>query len=350
MSAGRGLAPGAWRKVAVAVAAVLVVGGIGAVLGLSYLGVVSRDVRVEAHLPDLGDTLGRGAKVRYHGIIVGYVVDLDRRSDGYSVELLVNSEHAESIPASATVRVLPSTLFGSEFVELLGEGAASPDLALASGDVLEADSTEGSLRLMESFDTAERLIKSVDVEQLTAATSRLAEALDGHGEDVGEFIERADAYVTTLDDDSELFFGTLSASASALDTLADIEPDLVSAAEHARTTAGTVVAKRQEIRRLMVSGTDLADSGTDVLDDHGDTLVDLVLTSAVPMDTFAAHDADLRLILARVPNVLHNGATSIDEASIQMEGMVGVDPYDPYTSADCPRYGTFAGSNCGGGQ
>jgi hypothetical protein len=33
-----------------------------------------------------------------------------------------------------------------------------------------------------------------------------------------------------------------------------------------------------------------------------------------------------------------------------MEGMVGVDPYDPYTSADCPRYGTFAGSNCGGGQ
>ncbi len=347
MSTRWGLADEAWRRIVVAVAAAVVVGVTGLLLSASYLGIVSQDVRVEARLPDLGDTLGRGAKVRYHGIIVGYVVDLDRVSDGYSVEMLVENEHAGSIPASATARVLPSTLFGSEYVELLGDKGGSVE-ALESGDVIEADTSQKSLRLMESFDTAERLIDAVDVEQLTQATSTLAEALDGNGEAVGEFIERADRYVTTLDGDSELFFGTLAATAEALDTLADIEPDLVSAAEHARTTADTIVAKRSQIRRLMEGGTDLADRGTALLDEHGDALVDLTRTSAVPMSIFAEHGPNLRLILARVPNVLHNGATAIDESSIQMEGQIGLDPYDPYSSADCPRYGTLAGSNCTG--
>ncbi len=344
-----GLADDAWRRVVAAVVAAVVLGGTGLLLSASYLGIVSQDVRVEARLPDLGDTLGRGSKVRFNGIIVGYVVGLERLSDGYRVEMLVENEHADSIPASATARVLPSTLFGSEYVELLGDGVTSGRTAMKTGDVIRADTTQESLRLMESFDTAERLIDAVDVEQLTAATSKLAAALDGNGEDVGRFIERADRYVTTLDGDSDLFFGTLAATAEALDTLADIEPDLVSAADQASTTARTIVAKRAQIRRLMVSTTGLADRGTALLDEHGDKMVDLTRTSAVPMDIFAEHGPNLRLILARVPNVLNNGAAAIDEASIQMEGMVGVDPYDPYTAADCPRYGTLAGKNCLGG-
>src|SRR5690242_12448002 len=133
----------ALRKVAVAVAGLLVFGGAAAYLGLSYLGVVSRDVRVEATLPDLGDALGPGAKVRYHGIIVGRVVSVDRGSDGYRAEILVQKQHAETIPAGATARVLPSTLFGSEYVELLGRGV-SAGRHLESGDRVKADETAAS--------------------------------------------------------------------------------------------------------------------------------------------------------------------------------------------------------------
>ena len=335
----------ALRKVAVAVAGLLVFGGAAAYLGLSYLGVVSRDVRVEATLPDLGDALGPGAKVRYHGIIVGRVVSVDRGGDGYRAEILVQKQHAETIPADATARVLPSTLFGSEYVELLGRGV-SAGRHLESGDVVTADETAASVRLMESYDTADRLIRSLDVEQLTTATSRIAAAIDGHGEDVGRFVERADEVLAAMQDDEDLFFGTLRGTTRAMAVIDSIEPDAVSGARHTATTADTLVAKRATIDRLLTSSAAVADRAGRLLHQHADTGVALASTSAGPMRTFAAHQLDLRLVLQRVPNVLHNGATSISDSAIVLEGQIGLDPMNPYTSADCPRYGSLEGSNC----
>jgi virulence factor Mce-like protein len=333
------------RRVAVAVVGLVVFGGVATYLGLSYLGVVSRDVRVQATLPDLGDALGPGAKVRFHGIIVGRVVSVDRRQDGYAAELLVQRRHADTIPAGATARVLPSTLFGSEYVELVGKGvSAGPHLE--SGDVVKADTSASSVRLMESYDTADRLIRSLDVEQLTTATSRLAAALDGHGDDVGRFVERASSVLAAMQDDEDLFFGTLRGATRAMQVLDSLEPDAVSGARHTATTSRTVVAKKETIDRLLASSAAVATRAGRLLQQHADAGVALVNTSAGPMRTFAAHQADLRLILQRVPNVLHNGATAISDSAIVLEGQIGVDPMDPYTAADCPRYGALEGSNC----
>jgi len=335
----------ALRKVAVAVAGLLVFGGAAAYLGLSYLGVVSREVRVEATLPDLGDALGPGAKVRYHGIIVGRVVSVDRRKNGYSAELLVQRQHADTIPSGATARVLPSTLFGSEYVELVGRGvSAGPHLE--SGDVVTADTTSESVRLMESYDTADRLIRSLDVEQLTTATSRIAAAIDGHGEDVGRFVERANEVLAAMQDDEDLFFGTLRGATRAMEVLDSIEPDAVSGAKHTATTADSLVTKRRTIDRLLASSAAVADRAGRLLHQNADTGVALATTSAGPMRVFAAHHLDLRLVLQRVPGVLHNGATSISDSAIVLEGQIGLDPMNPYTAADCPRYGSLKGSNC----
>jgi virulence factor Mce-like protein len=276
---------------------------------------------------------------------VGRVVSVDRRRDGYAAELLVQRRHADTIPAGATARVLPSTLFGSEYVELLGKGV-SAGAHLESGGVVKADTSASSVRLMESYYTADRLIRSLDVEQLTVATGRLAAALDGHGEDVGRFVERADSVLAAMQDDEDLFFGTLRGATRAMAVLDSIEPDAVSGARHTATTSRTVVAKKEAIDRLLTSSEAVAARAGRLLHKHADAGVTLVNTSAGPMRTFAAHHADLRLILQRVPNVLHNGADAISDSAIVLEGRIGADPMDPYTAADCPRYGSLEGENC----
>ncbi len=83
--------------------------------------------------------LGPGAKVRYHGIIVGRVLRLSEHGTGYRLYLLVDDEHSRSIPSTATARILPSTVFGSEYVELLADKDAAADDHLVAGTVIAAD-------------------------------------------------------------------------------------------------------------------------------------------------------------------------------------------------------------------
>jgi phospholipid/cholesterol/gamma-HCH transport system substrate-binding protein len=334
------------RSAALALVALTVFTLGGGWLGLSYLGVISTDVKVAATLPTLGDSLGPNSKVRYHGIIVGRVLTVSEARDGYRANLLIKASHAEQIPPDATARILPSTLFGSEYVELVAERDATDD-HLASGDVLVADTSREAVRLMDSFDTAERLISAVDVEQIDRAVSTMGAALDGHGDDLAAFLHRSDRYVTTLNGDADLAYENLGLAADALDVVADVEPDLVASLEHARTPARTLVEKDAVVGEVLGSSVVLSGHVRELLDLHGDDLVTLNDRTAPLSAMLAKHRDAARLVMQRAPKVLHNGANGVDENAIQMEGMIGLDPMDPYTADDCHRYGTWTGSNCG---
>ncbi len=337
------------QRFAVGLASLAVLGGSAGWLGLSYLGVVSRDVRVTADVVSLGDTLAPGAKVRYDGLVVGRVQAVDLDDDGPVVTLLIDPDHADAIPSDATARVLPNTAFGSEYVELVGNPTSAVDgTRLEAATHLEADTSEETLQLMASFSEAQKLLAAIDSEALSRATGDLAAALDGRGERLGEFVERADQLVTAVNDDAPLIYGTLSDAAAAADVLAGLLPAAADAAEHARTTAATVVERENDLATLVDSSGELVAAGDVFVVNHTPALVSLLATTDGPLRILADHPTELQSILAGAPSVLHNGGSSIDESSIQMNGLIGLDPLDPYTALDCPRYGTLAGGNCGG--
>lgn len=339
----------AWQRVLAGLTTMVVLGGVGAWLGLSYLGVVSRDVRVTAEVAALGDALGPGAKVRFDGLIVGRVQNVEPGAERPVVTLLVDADHADVIPAGSTARVLPSTVFGSEYVELVppsGDVAAAG--TLTDGAVLAADTSEDTLGLMVALEEAQQLLRAVDVEGISRATGTLAAALDGNGSEVGAFIERADQLVTTVNDDAELWYATLADATAAAKVLTAVLPDATDAAENARTTASLLVERTDDIGTLVTATTDLAGTADAAVVRHTPAIVDLLATTAVPLGILADHPRELQAILSGAPGVLHNGATSIDGQSIQMNGLIGLDPLDPYTALDCPQYGPVRGGSCGG--
>jgi len=295
----------------------------------------------------VGDALGPGAKVRYGGLIVGRVHAVELTDDGPQVTLLVDRDQAAAIPAGATARVLPATAFGSEYVELVAPAAPS-GAGLTAGAHLAADTSEETLALMDAFAESQRLLAAIDAEGLSRATGQLAAALDGRGDSLGAFLERADRLVTAMNDDTDLFYGTLSDATAAADVATTILPAAAGAGEHARTTAETVVQREGDLRTLIDTTGQLVAAGDATVAHHSTALIDLLATTSGPLRVVADHPTEVQAILARVPGVLHNGATAIDESSIQMNGLIGLDPLDPYTARDCPRYGTLAGSNCGG--
>lgn len=337
-------APPAWARATLAAVALAVFTAAGSWLGLSYLGVISRDVRVQASVPSLGDSLGPGAKVRYQGIIVGRVMSVDRDVEGFGAELLIKRDLAPQIPSDVRARVLPSTLFGSEYVELVGGTVDEP---VTQGAVLAADTSAETVRLMDSYDTAERLLAAIDPEDIEVAVSGLAAALDGNGQNVADFVGRARELTAAFNARSDQMLDDMAMAADVADLFADIEPRLVSALEHTRTPAATFVELDHPIARLLAGTTALTDRGTGLARTHSGTVVAIGDSFGTTTQIASRHLLDIELLLGRVPIVLHNGANSVDDAAIQMDGMIGLDPLDPYDAGDCPRYGALRGSNCG---
>lgn len=334
----------------------LVIGTIGLVasvalglwLTLSYFGVWTSDTKVSVEVERLGDAIGPGAKVRYHGIIVGRVLRLSEHGDGYRLQLLVNEGHSKSIPSNATARILPSTVFGSEYVELLADKDATTGAHLASGDVLAADSTEATLGLMKSFDEAERLISAVDAEDINRITGKLAPALAGNGNDLKDFLERTDRVVTDFNRDLPTTWETLTLATKALGTIADIEPDLTSALGHSRTTTDTIVDQDKTIGSVI--------NGSATVVARADTLLsgvqDILLPFVQRLERLTGLAADnapaVQQILANFAKTGTNGAAGVDDNAIQMIGTIGLDIPHAYTAADCTRYGPkLSASNCG---
>ncbi|HWU20533.1 MAG TPA: MCE family protein [Nocardioides sp.] len=344
------------RLAAVGVLGAMGVGAITATLGLQTLGVVSGDVRVTVHLPTTGDTLGINSDVKYAGLRVGRVVSVDpgvARHDPTAV-VLVQSREASEIPATVRARVLPGTLFGNEYVDLVGAGSGSVTTGhLRSGDQVPADRSVRTLRLMDTFAATQRLLAAVDPSQWDTALSQLSGALAGRGHDIGGFMADAERMLGRWTDLQPAVIRDLRLLATDADTADGIEPQLVRALRASRPLARTLVAHAGDTDTILSDAVGLLDGSTGVstfLALHGPAVARLLDATAATLRTFAERHPAFESLLAKVPQLLRNGAAAVRNGRIQMEGVLAPQMMDPYGPADCPRYGDLAGPNCPGSK
>lgn len=362
------------RLAALGVVGCLALGVVAGVLGLQTLGVVSDDVRVRVQLATVGDSLGVNSDVKYQGLRVGRVVHVDPSPsedgegwDGPHAEVLVEPEHADLIPASVRARVLPGTLFGNDYVDLAvpagrttpvvaagagGTGGAdgAADAHLADGDVVRADTSEETLRLMDTFSATQRLLAAVDPAQWDVALSQLADSLDGRGATLAEMIRDGGAMLGRWHDLYPQLRRDIELLARNSDLFADVEPQLVNAIRDTRPLARTLVEEADGTTELLSGVPDLLegdDGVTAYLRDNGADTALLLNATAANLEVFADRYPSFALLLERVPRLLENGARAVKNGRIQMEGVLGLQLIDAYGPEDCPSYRGLRG-RCGG--
>lgn len=340
------------RLAAVGVVGFLLLGALTGVLGLQTLGVVSDDVRVSVQLPTVGDTLGINSDVKYDGLRVGRVIEVDPA--GPSAEVLVAPEHAALIPAHVAARVLPGTLFGNEYVDLVGsESAATARTHLADGAVVPADTSTATLRLMDTFSATQRLLAALDPAQWDVALSQLADALDGRGARIADLVRDGNAFLGRWADLHPQVRKDLDLLAQDTALAADVEPRLVRVLRDTRPLARTLVRQQAEISQLLADVPALLDGETGMttfLRENGAATARLLNASAATLEVFAERYPAFAALLRKVPVLLRNGAAAVRNGRIQMEGVLApqlLDPYDPADPKDCPTYRGLTGP-CGG--
>jgi len=335
------------RGLAAVVAGALVL----TIVWLQSSGSIGGPQHVEAQLADAGGSLGGGADVKVRGVIVGKVDGITRGPQGgVRVKIALRDGRLEQVPGNVVARILPATVFGTSYVDLVAPGGPSSK-PLRAGAVIPADTTQGTLELQQALDDIDALVKALGPAELASAIGSVAQALDGRGNQLGDTIDLADDYLARLNPKLPQVREDVRKLAANLELLAEVAPDLLAATDDALATARTVVTEQAAIATVLLGATALTTQADAFLRAQQSGLIRFIQNSALLLDVVHANRAaGISGAIATNTTVAAKLATVVQHGFVDTVTtfLLDVPPY--YTAADCPRVGAARGDNCGSGR
>jgi phospholipid/cholesterol/gamma-HCH transport system substrate-binding protein len=228
--------------------------------------------RVTVHIGRAGLQLLPGSDVKERGIIVGSVESISSTGDGADIKLRLKPSEADQIPDNVSVRLLPKTLFGEKYVDLVPPARPSGS-HLANGAVISEDQTAQTLEIDEALNDLLPTLRAVPPADLNRTLTALATALSGRGDELGATIADADAWLRAFNPHLPQLQHDLAALATVSHTYADAAPALLRMLGNLTVTSTTVVQQQQQISAFLDDVTGAADATHDLLARNADNLI-----------------------------------------------------------------------------
>ena len=332
------------RRVDLAVRGLIVLALIAALLELAYLrtsGSLGGDPVVSAQLRNAGGSLRKGSDVKISGVLVGKVRGISRGDNGgVRVDLAMFDADLADVPSNVEARILPATVFGTSFVDLVVYGRPAKT-ALEKGAEIPADQTQDTLELQQALDDIDRLVKALGPAELQSAISSAATALDGRGDEIGHIVDVADRYLSRLTPRLPLARADLRKLADNLELVDDVAPDLLDATRDGLVTLRTIVTQRASITAIITGGTTLARTADSFVSSNVARLKHVVDNGALLLDTlYENRRVAITAGLATNIRVGQKLPTAIKEGFLRSDAVFRFDAPPYYTAADRPRYGS----------
>jgi phospholipid/cholesterol/gamma-HCH transport system substrate-binding protein len=344
----------------------------------SFGGTFRNEVDVQALLPAGANAPQVNSPVEYRDVTVGQVSSSGRPVGGGRVSITLRLEPDElgAIPRSVRATVGPLSIFGNQYVDLEAvDGTSGP--ALEAGEMIDAIPPGPSASLQSTVADFYDVLDSIHPAQLEATLTTIAGGLRGQGTALGQALQRASTYfdqmiplLPTLESDLRLL------SPVAKDLTAST-PNLLAILHNLTTTGRTITADASQIHQLFSGGAAVTGQAADLLDNIATPFEHVLADSGPLLDDISQNPQELAQVLSGldrwskawtaaesqgpylsvsstidVPNPADLVLASVgapDATALFADGL-GAGKVNPstYTSADCPTYGTAAGTDCGG--
>lgn len=325
--------------------AVIVVAGV--LLVASGAGSLSRDPRITATLPAEAGIIHGSAGVQYQGVHVGSLVGLDAGITSSRLTMQIDAGQIDEIPASVSVRVVPRTLFGDVFLELVPPEDPERGPRLAGGAEVPVDTSAESVQLANLYYRAADLMAQLRPEQLSTALDAMSQALQGRGAGLGETIDRMAALTQDLGPLLDAGIAAAPQLATVTESMSAATDDVVTIMQNASELSRIVLDREDGIRRLLSGGASLGQEGAALFAANTDNIIAVVRNGAPVVGAFAGDTAGLDETLRYLSIFGDAGARVFATGRFNITAVPDFADPLPYTSADCPRYPGTAGANCG---
>jgi virulence factor Mce-like protein len=303
-------------------------------------------VRITLEADSLGNQLDPRADVKLRGLLVGEVRDV--RADGAkaTLDIALKPEYVAHIPSDVHARLLPKTLFGEKYVDLVAP-ARSAARPIRAGDVITQDRTRVGIEMQQLLNDLLPLLRTVQPGKLNATLSAFSTALEGRGDRIGDNLTRVEGYLRRINPHMPSLQEDIARFADVAEVYGDAAPDLMKLLRNTVTTSRTLVEKRDQLAAALTSTATVAGTADDFLGENGDRLITLGRVSRPTLELFARYSPEYPCLL--------DGLVRQEEASeeafkggemrITLEIVRQRSAYEP---GEEPRYGERSGPDCRG--
>jgi phospholipid/cholesterol/gamma-HCH transport system substrate-binding protein len=252
-----------------------------AVLATSYLGykyvglerlVLGSGYDVAAEFDDSGGIFVN-AEVTYRGVAVGRVSDMELTDDGVRVVLTIDPD-ADPIPAAATATVANRSAVGEQYVNLEPESEDGP--FLEDGSVIPRERTSIPVPVEELLLNVDRLVGSIDEENLRTVVDELGRAFAGAGDDLGRLIDNGNLLLARAEESLPQTLDLITDGRTVLETQVAGRSAIEQWAADLRLVSDTLVDIDPDVRGLLVNAPDGGQALQDLVERAGPGLGSLV--------------------------------------------------------------------------
>ncbi|HEY0902671.1 MAG TPA: MCE family protein [Marmoricola sp.] len=243
----------------------------------------------------IGLQLPARADVKVRGVIVGEVLDARSEADGAVLTLGIKPGEIDRIPEDVTASILPKTLFGEKYVELVIPDDPS-DKALLAGDVITK--TQLPIEVEKVLNDIYPLLRAVQPAELNYTLNAIAGALEGRGDAIGQNIETLDAYLKKFNPQIPAMIEDLRLLAKVSGTYADIAPQIAETLRNSVKTGNTLVSREAKLNAFLKDVGSFSDTAKAFLDDNGSNMVRLGQLSEPQLKLLNRYSPEFPCLLA----------------------------------------------------
>jgi len=249
----------------------------------------------------IGNQLVVPADVKLDGILVGRVSGVHVDGNHAVMTLQIDKSKIKEIPADVEARILPKTLFGEKFVDLvIPDADTHGNTPLHAGSVIQQDHSKTAIELQTVFNDLVPLLRALKPAELSIALSNLADALRNRGNALGHNLELVNTYFTKFNTDLPNFNHDISAFADLASNYADATPDLMTTLRNFTVNAKTMTEKKDVFAQFLLGSDAFAQEATKVFGDNANRLISLARVSKPVLDLYASYNQ----VLECLPNGL----------------------------------------------
>jgi virulence factor Mce-like protein len=310
-------------------------------------------VHVTLKTDKVGNQLAPPSDVKLRGLIVGEVRKVTSNGSTATIDLALNPDSVGLIPSNVSARLLPKTLFGEKYVDLVlpTSPAARP---IRENDVIPQDRTTVAIELERVLADLLPLLRTIQPAKLNSTLNALATALDGRGDALGDNLQLVNRYFTQLNPSMKTIQADISGLADFFSIYADAAPDLLQLLRNQAVTMTTFAEKEDVYAGFLLGTAAFANTTRQVVSENESRIIQLGQVSRPTLAVLAKYSPEYPCLL--------KGLTDANSSDPTKPGAIGgafikgylnitleiVPQRGEYKKGEEPQWGEKSGPNCRG--
>jgi phospholipid/cholesterol/gamma-HCH transport system substrate-binding protein len=188
--------------------------------------------------------------VLVRGVQVGEVRSITADGSGAVLKLAIEPGMVSQIPANVTAVMVPTTLFGERYVNLVLPENPVP-ARLADNAVIYQDRSRDAIEVETVLNNLLPELTAVQPQNLSVTLTAIAQALQGRGGELGRTLVQLNAYLRKLNPDLPALDADIRELVQVTQTYNQAAPDIVQALNDFAATSQTIARQQAGLSALL---------------------------------------------------------------------------------------------------